>query len=145
MCSNWKVTNRGRVLAVDYGEKNVGLACSDELALTVSPLPSLPNHGKRDILRRIAAAVSELGARELVLGMPLNMDGSSGEAVDRMEGILRSLRRAVPVPVSGVDERLSTVEALEIWRAMTPRQRKRYRTVDSLAAAFILERHLEES
>ena len=138
------MSDRGRILAVDYGEKNVGLACSDELALTVSPLPSLPNRGKRDILRRIAAAVSELGARELVLGMPLCMDGSSGEAADRMEGILRSLREAVPVPVHAVDERLSTVEALEIWRAMAPRQRKRYRTVDSLAAAFILERHLEE-
>lgn len=133
------------MLAVDYGEKNVGLACSDELGLTVSPLPSLPNRGKHDFLRRIAAAVSELGAREVVLGMPLRMDGSSGDAVDRMDGILRSLRRAVPIPVSGVDERLSTVEALEIWRAMTPRQQKRYRTVDSLAAALILERHLEGS
>ncbi|MBN2338113.1 MAG: Holliday junction resolvase RuvX [Acidobacteria bacterium] len=139
------MTNRGRMLAVDYGEKNVGLACSDELGLTVSPLPSLPNRGKHDFLRRIAAAVSELGAREVVLGMPLRMDGSSGDAVDRMDGILRSLRRAVPIPVSGVDERLSTVEALEIWRAMTPRQQKRYRTVDSLAAALILERHLEGS
>ena len=54
------MSDRGRILAVDYGEKNVGLACSDELALTVSPLPSLPNRGKRDILRRIAAAVSGL-------------------------------------------------------------------------------------
>jgi len=129
---------------VDYGEKNIGLACSDELGLTVQPLPSLPNPGKKDFLKYIKATVIAMNIRELVLGVPYNMDGSSGDAVVRMNGMMEFLRASLNIPLSGVDERLSTVEALELWREMTPRRKKKYRTVDSLAAAFILERYLRE-
>jgi putative transcription antitermination factor YqgF len=78
------------------------------------------------------------------LGVPYNMDGSSGDAVVRMNGMMEFLSASLNIPLSGVDERLSTIEALERWRELTPRKRKKYRTVDSLAAAFILERYLRE-
>jgi len=135
---------RGRVLAVDYGKANIGLAHSDELRLTVSPLPSLPNRGKKDFLRQMRELVEKLEARELALGMPLRMDGSRGDAAEAMAKLARSLAGALGLPVMETDERLSTVEAQEIWREMSPRQKKRYRTVDSLAAALILERYLRE-
>jgi putative Holliday junction resolvase len=134
---------KGRVLAVDYGKKNIGLAHSDEFRLTVQPLPSLPNIGKKDFLRRVAALAEALEIREAVIGMPLRMDGSRGDAVLAMEKIKRSLEGTLKLAVAEVDERLSTVEALEIWREMAPRQQRKYRTVDSLAAALILERFIE--
>ena len=130
---------------MDYGEKNIGLACSDELGLTVQPLPSLPNLGKKDFLKCLKATVTAMDIRELVLGVPYNMDGSGGDAVLRIQRMMAFLRASLNIPLSGVDERLSTVEALELWREMNPRKRKKYRTVDSLAAAFILERYLRES
>lgn len=134
-----------RFLAVDYGEKNIGLACSDELGLTVQPLPSIPNPGPRQFVKRLREIVRDLGVEKIVMGLPLNMDGTRGEALIRMERLMLDLTKALKIPAAGVDERLSTVEALEHWRNMTVRRQKKYRTVDSLAAALILERYLRET
>jgi putative holliday junction resolvase len=135
----------GRILAVDYGKKNIGLACSDELGITVRPLPSLPNLGRKDFLKRLKEIIRMMDIRQLVLGMPVNMDGTRGDSVIRMEQILKAMKSALGLPLAGVDERLSTHEALAYWRDMSPRQQKKYRTIDSLAAALILERYLKES
>ena len=135
----------GRVLALDFGSKNIGLAASDELGVVVRPLPSMLNSNRRDLLRRLRAAIEENSIDALVIGLPLNMDGSSGPSVQAVRRLADFLRRQLPLPLWEVDERLSTVEAIEVWRSMNSRQRRKYRTVDSLAAAFILERFLEES
>jgi putative Holliday junction resolvase len=137
--------SNGRILALDYGIKNVGLACSDELRVTVSPLASVPNRSRRDLISRLKRFIKETAATQLVVGMPWNMDGTAGDALHRVEDFVERLRTEVSVPVAEVDERLSTVEALEVWNGMSPRQKRKYRTVDSLAAALILERYLEES
>lgn len=144
MILNDDVILQGRVLAVDYSKANIGLAHSDELRLTVQPLLSLPNLGRKDFLRRMRELVEKLEVKELVLGMPLRMDGSRGDAAEAMEKVSRSLAGALGLPVAETDERLSTVEAMEIWREMSPRRQKRYRTVDSLAAALILERYIND-
>src|SRR5512143_3566192 len=136
---------KGRVLSVDYGMKNVGLACCDELGVIVHPLASIPNRGRRDLLDRLRSAVREHQISHIVVGMPLNMDGSAGGAARRVERFIRLIRTEMGMPFTTFDERLSTVEASEMWRGMNPRQQRRYRTVDSLAAAFILERFLTES
>lgn len=136
---------RGRILALDYGTKNVGLACCDELGVTVRPLPSISNRGRRDLVARLGTAIREHDIERMLVGIPLNMDGSSGEAVRGVERFMTVLRSELRLPVEGFDERLSTAEATQIWRELSPRQQRRYRTVDSLAAALILERYLEES
>ncbi len=145
MCSNDWMEPGKRFLAVDYGSKNIGLACSDELVLTVQPLPSIPNSGPKNLIRELRTIIHTMGVQELVVGMPLNMDGTRGDALIRMEQLMASMKKALQIPVTGVDERLSTVEALEIWQSMSHRRQKKYRTVDSLAAALILERFLKES
>jgi len=136
---------KGRVLAVDYGKKNIGLAHSDEFRLTIQPLPSLTNIGKKDFLIRIGALAETLEIREVVIGMPIRMDGGRGDAASAMEKIRRSIEGTLKLTVTEIDERLSTVEALEIWRGMTPKQQRKYRTVDSLAAALILDRFIKET
>jgi putative holliday junction resolvase len=139
------VNIQGRILAIDYGKKNIGLAYCDELGLTVQPLPSLSNVGKKDFHRKLKAIVATMEIQELVLGIPYNMDGTRGDSVLQMERIMESLRATIMLPISGFDERLSTVEAMEFWREMNPKQQKKYRTLDSLAAAMILERFLKEN
>lgn len=134
-----------RILAIDYGTKNIGLACSDELRMTVQPLPSIPNSGRRDLIKKLKGMIQSMVIQEAVLGLPVNMDGSRGEAFIRMKQLLEVLQNGLRIPIAGVDERLSTVEALEIWKSIRPRGRKKYRTVDSLAAALILERYLKEN
>lgn len=135
---------QGKVLALDYGTKNIGLAWCDELRVTVRPLPSFARRGRRDLFLRLRSLVEENDIREVVIGIPLNMDGSAGDAVRRVERFMESLREQLRLPLHGIDERLSTVEASELWRAMSPRQQQKYRTLDSLAAALILKRYLEE-
>ena len=135
---------KGRLLAIDYGEKNIGIACSDEFQLTVQPLPSIPNNGRKDFFRTIKSMVHEMDISELIIGIPLNMDGSRNESVLRMENLMHALMATLNLPMKGVDERLSTIEATEFWNQMNRRQQKKYRTVDSLAAALILERHIKE-
>jgi len=135
---------QGKILALDYGTKNVGMACCDELRVAVQPLPSLVRRGRQDLLLRLRSFVEENNVREVVVGIPLNMDGSAGNAVHRVERFMESLRDQLRLPLHGVDERLSTVEASEVWSTMSPRRQQKYRTVDSLAAAFILKRYLEE-
>ncbi len=85
--------DRGRVLAIDYGSKNVGLASSDELGVVVHPLPSIPNLSRRDLLRRLKVAVKELQVDSIVVGLPMNMDGTSGDAVHRVRHFMDLLRR----------------------------------------------------
>jgi putative holliday junction resolvase len=135
----------GRILALDYGTKNVGLACCDELGVTIQPLASLPHAGRRALIERIRGIVIERGISELVVGMPLRMDGSSGTAAARVSAFIKALSTAMDLPIRNFDERLSTVEAQETWHKLKPKRRSRYRTIDSLAAACILERYLKES
>jgi putative pre-16S rRNA nuclease len=133
----------GRVLAVDYGSRNVGIACSDEMRMTVTPLPSLRYVSRAQLIQTLKAKIVEAGIGELVIGVPYNMDGSSGPAVQRIERFVNELRGVLAIPLNKTDERLSTIEALEVWNGMSPKQRRKYRTVDSLAAALILERYLD--
>jgi putative holliday junction resolvase len=145
ICSNCEVNLQGRILAIDYGQKNIGLAYCDELGVTVQPLPSLPNIGKKDFHKKIRATVETMQIRELVIGIPFKMDGDRGDAALNIERIMESLKTTIKLPISGMDERLSTLEAMEFWREMNQKQQKKYRTVDSLAAALILERYLRET
>jgi putative Holliday junction resolvase len=134
----------GRILALDYGSKNIGLAWCDEFRITVQPLASLPRRRKEELLEHLRIMISEHDIRELVIGLPINMDGSTGEAARKVILFAAFLQRGLPIPVRAVDERLSTVEALEIWNQLSAKQRQKYRAVDSLAAANILRRYLEE-
>jgi len=136
---------KGRILSIDYGAKNIGLACSDELRLTVRPLPSIPNRGLRDFCKKLRFTIRTMDVQEIVLGMPLNMNGTRGDSVLRMEQLMETLRESLDIPLHGIDERLSTVEAMEYWGNMGLKQQRKYRSADSLAAALILERYLKET
>jgi len=135
----------GRILGLDFGTKNIGLATSDEMGCTVHPLPSIPNRNRRDLLMKLKAVVREHAVASIVIGLPLNMDGSSGKAVERVRRFAGILVRELALPLYEADERLSTVEAAGMWREMKVRQQRKYRSVDSLAAALILERFLTEA
>lgn len=96
-------------------------------------------------MKKLRALVREMEIERVVIGMPVNMDGSQGDAFAGMQQLKTLLEEALEVPVSGVDERLTTIEALELWHRMGPRRQKKYRTSDSVAAALILERYLGET
>jgi putative Holliday junction resolvase len=129
---------------LDYGTRRVGIAFCDELGVAVRPAPAISNRSLRDLLAQIRRLVEQNEIQGLVVGLPLNMDGTAGESADRARKFMQTLQSQLNLPASAIDERLTTVEAAQLWKNMSARQRKKYRSVDSLAAALILQRFLEE-
>ncbi len=133
----------GRVLAVDPGSRRVGLALSDEARLLASPLRTLEAEPAATLSERLAAVAREVGAVELVVGLPRNLDGSSGAAAASARGLADELKRSTRLPVSLHDERLSSVAAGRHLVGQGVRREKRKGLVDQLAASLILEAFLE--
>lgn len=135
----------GRVLAVDLGRRRIGLAVSDALGLTTRPLPNLTAAGRRQDLAQVAAISRQQQVVRVVVGLPLEMAGTEGEAARvarNFAGSLRALLSGVEVVLC--DERLTTVEAeRDLIDAGVRREQRRDR-IDGLAAARILESYLAQ-
>jgi len=127
-----------RHLGLDVGDRRIGVALSDETAALASALTTL----RRRDPRRDAAAVAELAARHevaaVVVGLPLNMDGTRGPQAAKVLAFADGLRARLDVPVVLQDERLTTVEAEERLREAGLGWRERKRLVDQVAAVVIL-------
>jgi len=135
---------RGRHLGLDVGDRRIGVALSDETATLASGLTTL----RRSSLGEDVAAVAELARRHevtaVVVGLPLNMDGSRGPQAAKVLAFAAALERRLGVPVVTRDERLTTVEAEERLREAGVRGWKdRKRRIDEAAAAVILQEHLD--
>ncbi len=131
-----------RILALDMGEKRIGVALSDAEAQLASPLTVLPKRGRDDNVRAIAALVTEHDVGLIVLGLPRKSEaelGPSGEAIQRFG---KRLEKAVKVPVAFVDEFETTVRAQEALLEANVSRAKRRKKVDKVAAALILEAFL---
>jgi putative pre-16S rRNA nuclease len=134
-----------RLMAIDYGERNVGVAISDELQLTVRPLATIrrEKRGYAQVIERIRALVAENEVATLVVGLPLKMDGTRGAAVERVESFISDLRRSVSIPIVTVDERLTSHEADQILREMGVGLRERRARSDEYAASLILQDYID--
>ena len=132
----------GRLLALDLGEKRVGVAVSDELQLTVRPLPYLRRTNWKQLLTNVADLLQRFDARALVIGLPLNLEGTEGEAAGNVRRLARNFSLSLHVPVFLQDERLTSREAEQSLRAEGLRDESLRERVDSEAAAIILRDYL---
>lgn len=132
-----------RLLGLDVGTKRIGVALSDELGLTAQPLSVIARHGGLRDLDAIAGLIKEHQVSSLVVGLPINMDGSEGESAGRIRRFAASLHEHLGLPVFLWDERLTTWEAEGILKEASVRAKKRRGIVDKLAAALILKGFLE--
>ncbi len=134
---------RGRHMGLDVGERRIGVALSDETATLASALTTLARVGAR----KDAAAVADLARRHeiasIVVGLPLNMDGSQGPQAQKVLAFAGRLR-ALGLPVVMRDERLTTVEADEQLREVGLGWKERKRLVDQAAAVVILQEYLDQ-
>jgi putative Holliday junction resolvase len=132
-----------RILAIDYGRVRHGLAVSDGLGMASHPLPALQRKDPAQDLRRLAQLAEERDVRRIVLGLPLNMDGSEGLMAAEVRRFGEKLGAALGLPVLYEDERLSTDEAESRLKDRGLRPSKRRRLRDSLAAAVVLQALLD--
>jgi putative holliday junction resolvase len=137
---------RGRVLGIDAGERRVGVAMSDPSRLVASPVVVLDRgRGLAPVIDALASLAQREGVVEMVVGLPLNADGSHGPQARRAQHFARVASRVIGVPVSLWDERQSTQEAESIVRAQgrNPRRLRERGQIDAIAAAVILQDFLD--
>ena len=128
----------GRLIAIDLGAKRVGVAISDELRVTVRPLDFLQRRSWKDLLSRVAAIIKGYDARALVIGLPLNLDGTEGPAATDARRIAENFRRSLSVPVFLQDERLTTLAARFEMQSEGLKSQEMEDRIDSESAAVIL-------
>lgn len=132
-----------RVLALDVGERRVGVAVSDPLGLLARPLRVLARRSREQDYRAIAALADEYEASVVIVGHPLELGGEVGAQARRVERYVSGLVERLSVPVVLWDERLSTVEAERILRERGEPSRHYRGWVDAVAAAVILQSYLD--
>lgn len=132
-----------RILALDHGTKRIGVALSDELGWTAQPLET---YERRTLDRDIAhildlVRIHEVG--QVLLGLPLQLNGEEGPAVQAVRLFIERLAEALPVPIVTWDERMTTKAAEELLIAADMSRKKRKGVVDRVAAAILLQSYLE--
>lgn len=129
-----------RLLAIDYGEKRIGLAVSDPLRLIASPAGCIERRaGKRPPIGRLIARAQELEAAEFVLGLPLDGEGNETPRSREVRVIADMLAARTGLPIRLVDERFTTAAALRAVREMGGSTKGRKGDVDALAATVLLQ------
>jgi putative Holliday junction resolvase len=133
------------VLALDVGERRIGVALSDPNETYALPLVTIERTSLREDLEAILILAAERGARTIVIGDPLTLDGERGIAAKKMDAFAAALERAFDGTVARVDERMTTALATKRLIDADVSRAKRKRAIDQLAAASILETYLARS
>ncbi|HEX4860922.1 MAG TPA: Holliday junction resolvase RuvX [Rhizomicrobium sp.] len=132
-----------RLLGIDLGEKTIGLALSDTLLTVATPMETLKRGKFTADAARLETIIAAQGVGGIVLGLPLNMDGSAGPAAQAARAFGRNLAGRIALPVVFWDERLSTAAVTRTLLDADASRKRRGEVVDKMAAAYILQGALE--
>ena len=132
-----------RLLGIDLGQARVGLAISDELGMLAHPLETFPAENPKKLMERVAAIVRDRKIEQVVVGLPRNMDGSTGPAAEEALAFVEKLRPQLSCPVVTWDERLTTVAANRALHEAGRKTRTTRNHVDQVAAQMILQGYLD--
>lgn len=132
-----------RILALDVGEKRIGVALSDELLITAQGLETIRRSSMEEDLRIIRGLIETNRVTEMVVGLPLNMNGTYSEKTREVAAFTEKLKETVSIPVKSWDERLTTVQAEKALLAADISRAKRRLVRDKLAAQLILQSYLD--
>lgn len=129
-----------RALALDIGDKTIGVAASDLLGITAQGVETIRRTSNKDDLKRLAELVAQFEATTFVIGLPKNMDGTEGSRCELVRNFAAKLNATFPnVTQIFWDERLSTVAATKNLIAADVSRRKRKKVIDKMAAVYILQ------
>jgi putative holliday junction resolvase len=135
---------QGRLMGVDWGHKRIGVALSDESQLLAQPLVTLTRRtGKRFPMRQFLTLLEQHSVTAVVVGLPLEPEGTEGEAASAARALAAEIARTSGKPVELWDERLTTARALQAVREMAGTTRGRKTDVDALAATVLLQHYLD--
>ncbi len=133
-----------RTLALDLGDRRIGVAVSDETGTLASPVVTLQRVGGKKDFESVGQLARQYEVQEVVVGLPLNMDGSEGPQAEKVREFMVRLERRLGMPVRPRDERLTSVAADELLQERGMDRHKRKGVIDQVAAVLILQEHLDE-
>ena len=135
-----------RILGIDYGDARVGIAITDELNITVQGLETIQrNHSDKIVLRRLDEILQTYEVDTIVVGLPLNMDGTMSERAEITEKFVHKLKcKYNKMKIEVIDERLTTVAAHKTMNFLDVNKHKKRNIVDTISAVYILETYLNK-
>ena len=131
-----------RIMAIDYGDAHTGIAISDPTGFLTGFTTVINAYRPEAVAEQVASLARENGAEELVLGHPINMDGTRGPRSEKARAMAELLKEATGLPVVLWDERRTTIDAHQILFNSGKNAKKRKKVVDAVAASLILEGYL---
>ncbi len=132
-----------RILGIDFGEKRIGLAVSDLLGLTAQGLETIRYESREQFLNDLSKICSDQNIREIVIGLPVNMNGSMGPKAQEVLKLVPVLEEKLNLPVKTWDERLTSREAGRLMIEEGLSRKRQKETSDRLAATILLQNYLE--
>ena len=133
------IDNNSRLLGIDPGKKNIGIAICDENKVVATPLKIIKKNKFQILLKEIQEIIKENNIKGVVIGNPINMDGSFGKASQSATGFAKNLSINITIPIVLWDERLSSEGSFKIIRNLGTNVTNRVKKLDKNAAAFILQ------
>ena len=133
------IGKKSRLLGIDPGKKRVGIAISDENKLVSTPLKTIEKKNNLDLINEILEIIRENNIKGIVVGNPINMDGSKGPSSQSAKDFAKNLSNTISIPIVMWDERLSSQAAFNLSSSLDINTSKKIEKLDQNAAAFILQ------
>jgi len=134
-----KQLDKCRLIGLDLGSKKIGVSICDEKQLIATPFKTINRTSAKELINELKAIINENNIKGIVIGNPLNMDGSSGKSAQSVKDTSNNIEKNIDVPICLWDERLSTVGAFNLSSQLDINVSKREKKIDENAAAFILQ------
>ena len=133
-----------RILSIDYGQVRTGFAITDELGITAQGLETFISSGSdKMLLKRIDEIIVQYNVSEIVIGNPINLDGTESKRSEITKNFIHKLKsRFNKIPIIPIDERLTTVEAHKTMNFLNVKKTQKRNIVDTIAATYILENYI---
>ena len=134
-----KHTDKCRLIGLDLGSKRIGISICDEKQLIATPLKTINKNSLIELIDELKKIINENDIKGVVIGNPLNMDGSLGPSAQSVKDTSQNIEKNLNIPICLWDERLSTVGAFKLTRQLNVNVSKREKKIDENAATFILQ------
>ena len=133
------IRDRCRLIGLDLGSKRIGVSICDEKQLIATPLKTINRNTLTELISELKVIIDENNIKGIIIGNPLNMDGSSGRSAQSVKDTSQKIEENINIPICLWDERLSTVGAFNLSSQLDINVSKREKKIDENAAAFILQ------
>ena len=138
-----KHSDKCRLIGLDLGSKKIGVSICDDKQLIATPLKTINRNSLKDLVDELRLIINENDIKGIIIGNPLNMDGSSGRSAQSVKDTTENIEKNLDIPICLWDERLSTVGAFNLSSQLDINVSKREKKIDENAAAFILQGALD--